>query len=90
MTGLAAIVAEHIGWSNVGVIHLNDSQTACCAHVDRHANIGEGNIGRDELAVFCREATAAAPGLPFVFETPDSEDGASRLTEMTWFRSLFS
>jgi len=89
MTGLAALIGEKIGWSNVGVIHLNDSLTACCAHVDRHANIGEGKIGEDELAVFCKEASIAAPGLPFVFETPESDDGTSRAYEMTWFGSLF-
>ena len=89
MTGLAALVGEKIGWSNVGVIHLNDSLTACCAHVDRHANIGEGKIGGEELAVFCKEAANALPGLPFVFETPESDDGSSRLSEMTWFVSLF-
>ena len=89
MTGLADLVGEKIGWSNVGVIHLNDSLTACCAHVDRHANIGEGKIGGEELAVFCKEAASALPGLPFVFETPESDDGSSRLSEMTWFCSLF-
>ena len=89
MTGLAALVEEKIGWSNVGVIHLNDSLTACCAHVDRHANIGIGKIGKDELAKFCKEAAISAPGLPFVFETPESDDGSSRVSEMTWFVSLF-
>jgi len=89
MTGLAALIGEKIGWSNVGVIHLNDSLTACCAHVDRHANIGEGTIGKDELAKFCKEAAISAPGLPFVFETPESGDGSSRVSEMTWFSSLF-
>ena len=89
MTGLAALVGEKIGWSNVGVIHLNDSLTACCAHVDRHANIGEGKIGGEELAVFCKEAASAKPDLPFVFETPESDDGSSRTSEMTWFSSLF-
>lgn len=86
---LAATIAETIGWSNVGVIHLNDSLTACCARVDRHACIGEGKIGVAELAKFCKETGAAAPGLPFVFETPENEDGSSRFSEMTWFCSLF-
>ena len=89
MTGLAATIADTIGWSNVGVIHLNDSLTACCAHVDRHANIGEGKIGGEELAIFCKEAASALPGLPFVFETPESENGSSRASEMKWFVSLF-
>lgn len=89
MTGLAAIIADTIGWSNVGVIHLNDSLTACCAHVDRHANIGMGKIGGEELAKFCKETATAAPELPFVFETPESDNGTSRVSEMTWFCSLF-
>jgi len=89
MTGLAALIGEKIGWSNVGVIHLNDSLTACCAHVDRHANIGMGKIGKDELAKFCKEAAISAPGLPFVFETPENDEGSSRASEMAWFSSLF-
>ncbi len=34
-----------MGWKRVRLLHLNDSLTALGSRVDRHANIGEGQIG---------------------------------------------
>lgn len=34
-----------MGWERVRLLHLNDSLTALGSRVDRHANIGEGQIG---------------------------------------------
>ena len=94
-------VGALIGWEYVHLIHLNDSETECGACVDRHACIGYGKIGAAELGRFCRNATAAAPHLCFVFETPvittvtSGADGepvveTSRGREMKWFYDLFS
>lgn len=89
MEELPSIVTEQIGWEHVGLIHLNDSLGPCGDCVDRHANIGEGRIGAAALGTFCRAAGGARPDLPFVFETPETMDGSSRLREMAWFLSLF-
>ena len=41
---------EIIGLNLLKVIHVNDSKNVLGSHKDRHANIGEGNIGYETLA----------------------------------------
>lgn len=90
MEELPAIIEEQIGWEHLGLVHLNDSEGACGCEVDRHAFIGAGAIGADALGGFCRAAGAATgKALPFVFETPGTIDGSSRILEMLWFAGLF-
>ena len=58
------------------VIHANDSKFPLASHVDRHANIGEGHIGK---AGFRRILTH--PKLrrkPFILETPVECEGDDR------------
>ena len=52
----------------MGSLHLNDSQGALGSNRDRHANLGQGELGERGCATFL----AAAPfeGLPCVLETP--------------------
>lgn len=65
-----------LGIDNVKLIHANDSKKPLGAHADRHANIGEGHIGK---AGFRR--ILAHPMLrekPFILETPVERDGDDR------------
>lgn len=39
-----------IGLEHLKVVHVNDSKNICGSHKDRHANIGEGEIGFDALS----------------------------------------
>ena len=39
-----------IGLNNLKVIHINDSKNILGSHKDRHANIGQGNIGFETIA----------------------------------------
>jgi deoxyribonuclease-4 len=89
MEELPAIVTEQLGWEHLGLIHLNDSEGDCGCEADRHAAIGAGKIGATALGEFCASVGAVAPDVPFVFETPETVDGSSRLREMAWFRGLF-
>jgi deoxyribonuclease-4 len=68
------IDAERVlGLDLVRVIHANDSKGALNSHLDRHANIGEGQIGE---AGFRRILThPALRTKPFILETPVDEDG---------------
>ena len=71
-----AAVDRALGLDLVKVIHANDSKGELGSHLDRHANIGEGNIGERG---FHRILTN--PGLrskPFILETPVDEDGDDR------------
>jgi deoxyribonuclease-4 len=68
MDALTAEIDEKIGLDRVGSLHLNDSQTALGSNRDRHANIGEGEIGPDGCAAFL--SAPAFADLPCVLETP--------------------
>jgi len=62
---------EIIGIKNLQVIHANDSQKALGSHADRHAHIGEGEIGLEAFRLLVNDPRLA--GLPVIVETPDSE-----------------
>ena len=60
-----------IGLDRLHAIHLNDSMNARGSHKDRHARIGEGEIGFKALA-----AVTSPPklrDLPFYLETPNPD-----------------
>ena len=62
---------EVIGLARLQVIHANDSQKAFGSHADRHAHIGEGEIGLEAFRLLVNDPRLA--GLPIIVETPDSE-----------------
>jgi deoxyribonuclease IV len=69
--GLAGVLddcVELVGQGRLGSLHLNDSQTPLGSNRDRHANIGEGELGEAGCAVFLSEPRFE--GLPCVLETP--------------------
>jgi deoxyribonuclease IV len=70
---LSAVVDEfdrEVGLERLRALHLNDSATALGSNRDRHAVIGEGEIGEDGLRVFLGESRFAK--LPVLLETgPD-------------------
>jgi len=57
-----------VGLERLGSLHLNDSQGGLGTNRDRHANIGEGQLGDDGCAVFLSEPRFQ--DLPCVLETP--------------------
>jgi deoxyribonuclease-4 len=68
--------AKLLGWSHIRLIHANDSKTPRGSRVDRHANIGEGHIGK---AGFRRIlAHPKLHSLPFILETPFTNPGDDR------------
>lgn len=62
---------EIVGLSRLKVIHANDSAKAFGSHADRHAHIGEGEIGLEAFRLLINDPRHA--GLPIIVETPDSE-----------------
>jgi deoxyribonuclease-4 len=56
--GLARVVDEFdsiVGLDRLGSLHLNDSATPLGSNVDRHADPGEGHLGREGCAAFLSE-----------------------------------
>ncbi len=65
-----------LGLDLVKVIHSNDSKGGLGSHLDRHANIGEGNIGEEGFRRILKHR--ALHGKPFILETPVDEEGDDR------------
>ena len=65
-----------IGLDHLKAIHLNDSLNPLGCHKDRHARIGEGQIGLDALVRVIRHP--ALEGKPFILETPNDDEGWAR------------
>jgi deoxyribonuclease-4 len=68
---LAAVVDEfdrNVGLDRLRALHLNDSMTPLGSNVDRHANLGEGELGEDGLRAFLGEPRFT--GLPVLIEVP--------------------
>lgn len=62
-----------IGLERLKAIHLNDSMNPLGSHKDRHARLGEGQIGSEALQrIVCHEKLQ---GLPFILETPNDDEG---------------
>jgi deoxyribonuclease IV len=67
----AAVLREctrKLGRGVVRSLHLNDSQTPLGSNRDRHANIGDGELGRKGCAAFL--SAPSLQRLPCVLETP--------------------
>ena len=60
-----------IGLDRLRAIHFNDSQNARGSRKDRHARIGEGQIGLEALAAVTNHPKLR--DLPFYLETPNPE-----------------
>jgi deoxyribonuclease IV len=74
-----------LGLENVPVFHANDSKTGLASHVDRHAKIGKGHIGREPFRRLL--AHPKLHGKTFISETPVEEEDDDRRNLAT-LRSL--
>lgn len=72
--GLDATISEferEVGLDTLVAVHANDSKIPLGGGVDRHENIGEGQIGRDGFLAIMRHPALRA--VPFLLEVPGSE-----------------
>jgi len=85
--GLAATIAQiesTVGLERVRVMHINDSKIPLGGRVDRHQQIGKGQIGLDafrKILTHPRLSAAAPEGLAgraFILETPIEDPGDDR------------
>ena len=74
-----------IGLDKLRAIHINDSKNTLGSHKDRHACIGEGNIGLAALSAVTNHPHLKH--LPFYLETPNELEGYAR--EIALLRSLY-
>jgi deoxyribonuclease-4 len=86
LTAVLDECAGLVGLERLGSLHLNDSQKPLGSNVDRHANVGKGELGEDGCAVFLSEPRF--DGLPLVLETPGLDHSGPTAEELALTRSL--
>jgi deoxyribonuclease-4 len=86
LTAVLDECAGLIGPERLGSLHLNDSQKPLGSNVDRHANVGKGELGEDGCAVFLSEPRFE--GLPLVLETPGPDHSGPTAEELALTQSL--
>lgn len=77
---------EIIGVEHIKAFHLNDSQKGLGSRVDRHAHIGQGEIGLEAFRLLVNDPRFTA--IPKIIETPKNEDMAEDIENLTLLRSL--
>jgi deoxyribonuclease IV len=77
------------GTRNVRAFHLNDAQAALGSHLDRHQNIGKGEIGLEGFRHVVTDPRWAE--IPGYLETPlDDDDYARYAADLATLRGLLS
>lgn len=85
--GLTSVLddcASIVGLERLGSLHFNDSQGTLGSNRDRHADVGQGELGEDGCAVFLSEPRF--DGLPVILETPgpDKKGPSKEELELCW------
>jgi deoxyribonuclease-4 len=80
LTGVLDECERALGAGRVGSLHLNDSQTPLGSNRDRHANIGEGELGLEGARAFVNEPRFA--DLACVLETPGPDRSGPTAAEV--------
>ena len=75
-----------LGLDTIGALHLNDSVGTLASHRDRHANIGQGEIGSDLFARLVGDPALAR--VPMILETPRGDDGAKHRADLELLKSF--
>jgi len=86
---LAGVLDEFdraVGLGRLGSLHLNDSQAPLGSNRDRHANIGEGELGIEGARTFVNEPRFAK--LSCVLETPGPDRSGPTAEEVALVQGL--
>jgi deoxyribonuclease-4 len=77
-----------IGMPYLKCLHLNDSQKGLGSRVDRHAHIGQGELGAAAFAFVVNDPRLA--GLPGILETPKDDAGEEDRMNLATLRGLIN
>ena len=78
----------NVGFHFLKCVHLNDSQKGLGSHVDRHAHIGQGEIGTAGFGFVVNDERLA--GLPGILETPKDAAGEEDAMNLATLRGLIT
>jgi deoxyribonuclease-4 len=73
-------ISTKIGLGRLSSLHLNDSHTPLGSNRDRHANVGQGELGEGGCAAFL--SAPAFAEMPCVLETPGQDRSGPRSEEV--------
>jgi len=77
-----------IGLERINCFHLNDSQKGLGSHVDRHAHIGQGELGAAAFGYIVNDRRL--DGLPGILETPKDDAGDEDRMNLATLRGLIT
>ncbi|MBV9214514.1 MAG: deoxyribonuclease IV [Actinobacteria bacterium] len=86
LSGTIERCIEVVGAERLGCVHVNDSKASFGSNRDRHAPLGEGEMGREALAAFYSEPRFE--DLPVIFEGPGLEGRGAALADIEIARGL--
>ena len=75
-----------VGLDRLGSLHVNDSANPLGSNRDRHANLGDGEIGRKGIAAFLSEPRF--DGMPCVLEGPGHKGKGLDEQDLKWAAKL--
>ena len=79
-------IGETLGFENVKSIHLNDSLMTLGSNKDRHANLGEGKLGKDTVSKILHRKEFK--NIPFILETPALKSASTMGEEILQLKEL--
>lgn len=71
---------------DLGCLHLNDSKTPLASNRDRHANIGEGHLGREPFERLVNDPDLAR--IPMLLETPMGDDDLGHQRDLDLLKAM--
>lgn len=79
-------IDEHLGLERLALIHANDSRVALGSAVDRHENLGQGQIGEAGFALLVEQEPLRQ--VPWILEVPGFDRNGPDLENVNWLRRL--
>ncbi|PZR78201.1 MAG: hypothetical protein DLM65_13585 [Candidatus Aeolococcus gillhamiae] len=76
---------EDVGFDRLALVHANDSRKPLGSNVDRHANIGEGEMGIDAFRLLFEDGRLN--GVPWLIEVPGEEHRGPDLDNINRLRA---
>lgn len=86
MDGVIEDMDRELGISNIKAIHLNDSMMKLASNKDRHANLGEGKLGKDTIKKLLHRKELKE--IPFILETPALKSDDTTREEIDHLKEL--
>jgi deoxyribonuclease-4 len=86
LDGVIEDMDRELGIKNIKAIHINDSKMKLGSNKDRHANLGEGEIGEKAIKEILHRKEFK--DIPFILETPALKKGKDMKDEIEKLKEL--